>query len=80
MLNMFIMKQKDFDNYCKWLFQVLFEMEKHVERYRVLGAMGEFMLATYMLTNNMTYVEMPLIELEKVSLYKRVLNRIKKMI
>lgn len=80
MLNMFIMKQKDFDNYCKWLFEVLFEMEKHVERYRVLGAMGEFMLDTYMLTNNMTYVEMPLIELEKVSLFKRVLNRIKKMI
>lgn len=80
MLNMFIMKRTDFDRYCSWLFEVLFEMEKNVKRYRVLGAMGEFLLDTYMITNQMSYVEMPLIELEKVPLYKKVYNRIRKMI
>lgn len=80
MLNMFIMKQKDFDDYCNWLFRVLFEMEKHVERYRVLGAMGEFLLDTYLIANKMSFKEMPLIELEKVPFFKRVLNRVKKML
>lgn len=80
MLNMFIMKDYLFNEYCKWLFNILSVMEKKINRYRVLGAMGEFLLDVFILTNKLKVVEMPLIELEKTSLLKKISMRLKKML
>jgi hypothetical protein len=80
MLNMFIMKKELFNKYCEWLFSILSEMEKSINRYRVLGAMGEFLLDTYIITNQLKFIEKPIIELERVSFFKKVKNRLSRML
>lgn len=80
MLNMFIMRTDKFDKYCEWLFTVLNEMEKSINRFRLLGAMGEFLLDVYIQTNHLKIKEMPLIELEHTPFYQKVYGRLKKMI
>lgn len=84
MLNMFIMKGEDYDKYCKWLFDITGEVESHIADYRtdhtrLCGALSEFLLDVYIQTNKMTYVEMPLVETENISLAKRIINRLKRM-
>lgn len=84
MLNMFIMKSVDYDKYCKWLFDIMFEIEMHVSEYRedttrLCGALSEFLLDVYMRTNKMTFVERPLVELEHVPIFQRIVNRLKRM-
>lgn len=57
--NMFIMKRHDFDNFCKWVFDILFEVEKHVRlspyaaQRRVFGYMSERLLNVYCLHNKL---------------------------
>ena len=80
MLNMFIMKDKLFNEYCEWLFNILGEMENSINRFRVLGAMGEFLLDVFILTNNLRYVEKPLLELERTPFLKKLNGRILRMI
>ena len=51
--NMMIMRWHDFDKYCKWLFNILGETEKHVRlcQYatyqRIYGYMSEWLLPIY---------------------------------
>ncbi len=51
--NMFITTTKIFDNYCEWLFDILFEVEKRIDisedtyKARVFGFMGEYLLNVY---------------------------------
>ena len=55
--NMFIMRKYDFDNYCSWIFNVLFETRKHVKKSsyisynRIFGYFGEILTAVYSLQN-----------------------------
>lgn len=52
--NMFIAKKDIFDEYSKWLFEILFEVEKKIEistdtyKARVFGFMGEYLLNVYL--------------------------------
>ena len=80
MLNMFIMKSDLFDKYCNWLFAILSEMEKQINRFRVLGAMGEFLLDDFIKTNGLKIKEMPLVELEKPPFFKKIGDRINRMV
>lgn len=80
MLNMFIMKTDNFNKYCEWLFDVLAEMEKSINRFRVLGAMGEFLLDVYIQANHLKTKEMPLIELERTSFFRKLNGRLKRML
>ena len=80
MLNMFIMKSDLFNKYCEWLFNILSEVERYVSRFRVLGAMGEFLLDVFILTNHLRVKEMPLIELEKTPFLIKLNARIRRMI
>lgn len=58
--NMFIMKKSLFDDYAKWLFHILFEVEKYLKlspyRYesRVFGFMGEMLLPLYCYHNRLS--------------------------
>ena len=52
--NMFIMKKEIYQNYCTWLFDILFEAEKQidmtwysVEEYRVMGYLAERLCGIY---------------------------------
>ena len=64
MFNMFIMKKDLLNGYCKWLFDVLFELEKRVDstKYsafhaRFFGRVSELLLDVYLKTNNIKFEE-----------------------
>lgn len=57
--NMFIMKREVFEQYCEFLFKILFEVEKHIKlsHYayyrRVYGFMGEMLLPLFCYHNKL---------------------------
>ena len=70
--NMFIMKRGLADEYCTWLFDVLFELERRLDisgysqnDRRVFGYVSERLLDVWLETNGVKYREIPYIFLEK---------------
>jgi hypothetical protein len=68
--NMFITRWGVFDDYCKWLFAVLGEVEKSIDyakytayQARVLAFMAERLLCVYVFKNNLNVKYYPLIML-----------------
>lgn len=64
--NMFIMKKNLFDEYCNWLFDILFELEKRLDisdysdyDSRVYGFVSERLLDVWINTKKLGYVELP---------------------
>lgn len=63
--NMFITRWKVFDAYSKWLFDILFEVEKrikisgYVDQARVFGYMSERLLNIYVQKNNLKVLYVP---------------------
>ena len=57
--NMFIMKREVFEQYCEFLFKILFEVEKHIKLSpyayyrRVYGFMGEMLLPLFCYHNKL---------------------------
>lgn len=58
--NMMISSKKIFDNYCKWLFDILFELEKITDltgyskqEQRIYGFLSEFLLNIWVNYNNL---------------------------
>ena len=71
LFNMFIMSWGNFDSYCKWLFSIFSEMEKHVDlsnrtpsQNRIFGFMAERLLNVYIEANNLKTIERPVIWLD----------------
>ena len=78
MFNMFIMKKEILNNYCTWLFDILFELEKRVppEKYddfhaRYLGRISELLLDVWINTNNLKYKEIKVIDMQNVNWFKK---------
>ena len=70
--NMFIMKKELSDQYCTWLFDVLFELEQRLDisdysdnDKRVFGFVSERLLDVLIETNHIPYKDIPYIFLEK---------------
>ena len=70
--NMFIMKKDLADLYCKWLFDILFELEKRLDisdysakDQRVFGYVSERLLDVWIETNRIKYKDIPYMFLEK---------------
>lgn len=66
--NMCIMKYEDFDNYCNWLFSILFEVEKNIDiskyndlQKRIFGYMSERLLNVWVFHNRKNVKELPVI-------------------
>lgn len=81
--NMMIMRKADFDSYCKWLFDILFEVSKRIstEKYpvyqkRVFGYLSERLFEVYLVHNKMKVKSVGLIYLDDnskpVPLHKRI--------
>lgn len=57
--NMFVMRNLHFDNYCSWLFRILFELEKRVDipkdcyQRRIFGFLGERLLNVWVHQTNL---------------------------
>lgn len=66
--NMCIMKYEDFDNYCNWLFSILFELENKIDiskyndvQKRIFGYMGERLFNVWIFHNRKDYKELPIL-------------------
>lgn len=87
MFNMFFMERKDLDEYCGWLFSVLFEAEKRIDaagvkQERLMGSLSEFLLDTWLTANNIKTYDLKLYQTEmnfwksvKRFLYRRFLGK-----
>lgn len=79
MFNMAIMKKKILDEYCEWLFDILFELEKRIDpmKYdnfhaRYPGRISELLLDVWINTKNLKYAEVKVIDIEKVNWIKKI--------
>ena len=76
--NMFIMKKDKFDEYCTWLFDILFELTKRFEdadysafHARYPGRVSERLLDVWLMKNGYDYEEVPFIYMENVNMWKK---------
>lgn len=85
--NMFIMRWADFQRYCKWLFDILFEARKriNIEHYnprqaRIWGYMAERLMSVYAVHNNMKIKQYPLYWINDEARQSSLLYRLQKYI
>ena len=78
MFNMMIMKKDILDDYCTWLFDILFELEKRFKdvKYdqfhsRFYGRVSERLLDVYINTNNLSYKEVRFMDMEHINWWKK---------
>ncbi len=76
--NMFVMRRDIADEYCSWLFDILFELERHldisdysVNDARVFGFVSERLLDPWIETVGLDYKEMPVVFMEDVNWLKK---------
>ena len=70
--NIFVMKQPVLDAYLTWLFDVLFALEQRLDisaytgnNRRVFGLISERLIDIWLEQNQISYVELPVVNLEK---------------
>ncbi len=85
--NMFVMRKADFDAYCTWLFDILFEAENRLDissyspkDQRVFGYLGERLLDVWIRQNRKTFAEVPVINMESQNWPKKVMVFLKRKI
>lgn len=78
MFNMMIMKKDKLNEYCTWLFDILFELEKRVDNSqydafhaRFYGRVSELLLDVWLNTKGYNYKEVKVISMEKVDWIKK---------
>jgi len=78
MFNMFVMKKDILNDYCIWLFDILFKLEKKIDfsKYnqfhaRFFGRVSELLLDVYINTNNLTYKEVKVIDMQNINWWKK---------
>lgn len=78
MFNMCVMKREILENYCSWLFDILFELEKRVDvsqysdfHKRFYGRVSELLLDVYINTRRLKYVETPVIDMQRINWLKK---------
>lgn len=86
--NMFVMKKVLFNDYSKWLFSILFEIEDKIDisnydayQARIFGFLSERLFSVWLYKNNYSKVEVPMVNLEsKVKIKRRITRKIMKFI
>ena len=78
MFNMFVMRKDYFDEYCEWLFTILFELEKRIDisnyttmEARVFGFISELLLDVWLETKQIRYKEVNVSFMEKQNWIKK---------
>lgn len=78
LFNMFIMKKEILDEYCEWLFDILFELEKRIDitqydsfHSRYLGRVSERLLDVWINTNKLKYLEITAMNMQKINWIKK---------
>lgn len=83
--NMFIMSKEKFDEYCTWLFEILFELENRLDissynanDSRVFGFVSERLLDVWIGTKRYKYIDIPYIFMEKQNWLVKGFNFVKR--
>ena len=78
MFNMFIMKKDTLNDYSKWLFDILFELERRMKdnKYdtfhsRFYGRVSELLLDVYINTNKLNFKEVKFMDMESINWWKK---------
>lgn len=78
MFNMLIMKKEILDEYCTWLFDILFELEKRTDasKYdrfhaRFYGRVSELLLDVWINKNQVKYEEVKVMDMQDVNWFKK---------
>lgn len=78
MFNMFIMKKEILNEYCTWLFDILFELEKRTDasqydsfHARFYGRISELLLDIWINKNQIKYEEIKVIDMQRVNWLKK---------
>lgn len=76
--NMFVMPAELFDNYCSWMFPILFDLQRVIDSSKMSnfekrwpGRISERMLDPWLQTNGISYTELPVINSESVNWFKK---------
>lgn len=84
MFNMFVMRKELFSRYCEWLFPILFELEKQIDiskytpyQARYVGRISEILLNVWVIENHVNYMEIPVVNMEKINWPKKILSFLK---
>ena len=79
--NMFVMRRRRFEEYCEWLFDVLFELESRLDisgyspyDARVFGFVSERLLDVWLEHNAVVCRELPLLSLESQHWVRKIAN------
>lgn len=83
--NMFVMQTKYFDDYCSWLFPLLFEVEKRIDvsgydeyQRRVFGFLAERLFNVWLQKNALKTSEVKVVNLEGENLFKKGVMMLKR--
>ena len=86
-LNMFAMKKDLFDEYCTWLFDILFELEKRIDisgydqyQSRVFGFVAERLFNVWLEKRNLHIHEVEIMNLEQINWKKKIYYFIKRKV
>lgn len=86
-LNMFVMTKSLFDEYCTWLFDILFELEKRTDmtgydtyEARLFGFISERLFNVWLERQNLKTCEVPVVFLENIDWPKKIANFLKRKI
>lgn len=86
-LNMFVMKRSLFDEYCTWLFDILFELEKRTDlsgydtyEARLFGFMSERLFNVWLERQNLKKCEVPVVFLENIDWPKKIAEFLKRKV
>ena len=78
MFNMFIIKRDILNEYCTWLFDILFELEKRIDvtKYdafhaRFFGRVSELLLDVWINKNKLKYEEVKVMDMQNVNWIKK---------
>ena len=78
MFNMFIMKKEILNDYCIWLFDILFELEKKIDisqydsfHARFFGRVSELLLDVWINKQDIKYEEVKVIDMQNVNWLKK---------
>ena len=85
LFNMFIMKSEDFERYCEWLFDILFELEKRVDissydayQARIFGFLSERLFNVWLIHNKLKVKEIRVNNIEGENLALKAIGLLKR--
>ena len=84
---MFVMKKEKFDEYCQWLFTILFELEKRIDisnynqyESRVFGFISERLFNVWLEKQALNTKEIDVVFLEKIDWFDKGIKFLRRKI